>query len=132
MSEPLLITDERTFSIWTIQLAKWRNAKRQGIFLLDTTAKSGIQQFAPTMENVLAFKRNQLSVREYTERYTQRMAVSRERFPKVWEGLMSSNRFAIACYCRAGEFCHRHLFATEAETYLKNKGYKVERKGELV
>lgn len=124
MSEPTLL--------WTIQLSNWRLAKQQDVFLLNTTAKSGLQPFAPEYSNVMAYKRGELTEQEYTVRYWEKMQLSQQQYPKHWARLKHYPRVAVACYCRAGAFCHRHLFVELAKTYLEQAGHTVILKGELI
>ncbi len=117
--------------IWTIQIAKWRVAKAQEIFFLDITAKSGHKAFAPHFRDVLAFKQGLVSEEDYTKLYLDRMYASQDTNWKAWRSLKNHPRIAFGCYCRAGTFCHRHLFTDLATTYLEQSGYEVVQEGEL-
>lgn len=117
--------------IWTIQMSHWRKARDQKIALLDTTAKSGVQAFAPDYTVVMDYKRGEVSEEDYTQIYHDRMAYSLTRFPDKWAQLKTKDRIALACYCRPGEFCHRKLFAVLAKDYLEKQGFEVHLEGEL-
>jgi hypothetical protein len=117
--------------IWTIQIGQWRLAKTQNIFLLDTTAKTGHRAFAPLMTNVMKYKRKELSEEQYTALYLSKMEQSQEDNPRAWASLKHHPRIAFACYCKAGDFCHRHLFTELAAEYLEKSGCSVVRAGEL-
>ena len=123
---------DNTVNIWTIQMGQWRLAKDAGIELLDITAKSGIPQFAPDYSNVILFKNNQLTKEEYTTRYETKMRWSFRGYPEVWAKLKEHKNVAVACYCKPGEFCHRHLFAKMMQAYLVKYRFKVNLKGELL
>jgi hypothetical protein len=119
-------------TLYTVQLSKWRLVRELGITLLDVTAKSGNPAFAPLFDNVMAYKRGELSEEEYLERYLMRMRQSRRKFPEEWEKLKTlSDKIAVACYCRDGAFCHRHPFRDLLSDYLKDAQFEVKHAGEL-
>ncbi len=117
--------------IWTIQMGKWRAARDAGIDLLDITAKSGVSAFAPEMQNVLAYKRGEISDEDYTVLYVNRMQRTKEEQPAQWERLKEMKRVALACYCRKDHFCHRHIFANLMQDYLAENGIPSQLQGEL-
>lgn len=121
-----------SIDIWTIQLGQWRLAKEKDIFLLDTTAKSGVKAFAPDFDKVMAYKAGKLSEEEYTKFYLAKMELSKQRYPNGWDSLTKRPRIALACYCRAKVFCHRHLFAQLAKDYLESRNIEVVLRGELL
>lgn len=127
---------EEVIEVWTIQLGKWRLAKEKDIALLNITAGSGVQAFAPDFDLVKAYKRGEVPEEAYTEFYHRRMGESRKRFPQLWEQLSEKKRVALACYCKAGVYCHRLLFVPMMKQYLEEKQepgkhYKVMYQGEL-
>jgi uncharacterized protein YeaO (DUF488 family) len=98
--------------IYTIQMGQWRLARQQGIRLIDTTIKSGVRAFAPTWEMVQSYKAGELSEEDYTHLYRERINQLYRADPDVWKQYFDNNEYiALACYCRAGEFCHRHLLS---------------------
>lgn len=122
----------KTIHIWTVQIAKWRDAEKEGLFRLDTTAKSGIKAFAPDFNNVMLYKSGNMSAFQYTDAYNRRMRDSRTQFPRDWKALKDNDRVAVMCYCKAGEFCHRHIFAQQhMKPYLEAEGFEVILHGEL-
>lgn len=121
-----------TVHIWTVQISNHRVAKREGIYLLDTTAKSGVPQFAPEYRQVMRYKCGEINEVEYTEMYEERMRFSLRTYPAVWEKLKSHPRVAVACYCSPGKFCHRHLFTDMMAKYLEREGYRPVKEGELL
>lgn len=117
--------------LYTIQVPHWRLANQLGIKFIDITAKSGIQAFAPDMENVMAYKSGQMSQEDYTRFYRDKMFVSQKTNEKFWKHLLKFPVMAFGCYCPPGEFCHRHLFIEIAKEYLERFDVKVELCGEI-
>lgn len=100
--------------IYSIQMAKWRKAKELGVELIDTTVKSGDPVFAPNWEMVLRIKEATEETREleekvYTGNYSHLMRQSFRNNQEAWKALLEKESIAIACYCKPGVFCHRHL-----------------------
>ncbi len=122
----------KEISIWTVQLSQWRVVKEQKIALLNITAKSGERSFAPFFGDVMKYKNGEMEEEEYTEIYLARMARSQKLFPDKWEMLKEEPRVALACYCRANVFCHRHLFAPLMQKYLEEANFTVTQKGEVI
>lgn len=121
-----------TYHIWTIQMAQRRLATAKGIELLDTTAKSGIKEFAPSFNEVMNYKNGRLSEQQYTLIYNTKMRESKASSPKVWKQLEEHHNVAVACYCPADCFCHRHIFVKEHMVpYLESKGHTVILEGEI-
>jgi len=50
-----------------------------------------------------------ISEAAYTEVYHELMRQSFLKNKDEWLALLSKDKIAIACYCKAGKFCHRHL-----------------------
>lgn len=117
--------------LWTIQMSSWRIAKARDIFLLDVTAMSGHPPFAPEFNYVRMYKRGELSEEGYTRLYLEKMAFSQERYPKYWENIEKKGVLALACYCKAGAFCHRILLVDIIIDYYKKKGIEVKYMGEI-
>lgn len=97
--------------LYTIQMARWRQAAMFGIQVLDTTVKSGDKVFAPSWAMVSDIKTGAITEAEYTERYVQAMRFSYRRNQERWLEVLNMEAVALACYCPAGVFCHRHLLA---------------------
>lgn len=117
--------------VWTIQIARWRLAQQLDIPLLDITAKSGVPAFAPDWESLMAYKRGEVGPAEYAERYYHKVIPTVSQYPHQWERFLHKPRLALACYCKSGDFCHRHLFASLLVTYLQQQGRQVNFLGEL-
>lgn len=117
--------------IYTVQIAQWRLCKALGIPMIDTTAKSGYPCFAPDMARVWDYKKGRITDSEYTKLYIEKMVESQALYPDRWEELKGYESFALACYCRAGEFCHRHLLFAIVQKYLEAHGIEVVPGGEI-
>lgn len=108
---------QRTVRITTGQIGKVRSSD---MIVIDITVKSGRREFAPTWEMVMSYKDNHLSEQGYTRKYEQMMLGtpgnpgSWERNFGAWRDLLVSAAdkgkvICLVCYCRRGDFCHRHL-----------------------
>jgi hypothetical protein len=117
--------------IFTMQMSQWRYAKFFNFEIIDITAKSGIKAFAPEWENLMRYKRGEMGIEEYSQVYLSKLIRNFEVDRHKWESITQEKTLAITCYCRPGEFCHRHLFTTLLGVYLKASGQKVTLMGEL-
>lgn len=95
--------------LYTLQMAKWRVAKAQGILTLDTTMKTGEEVFAPHRQMVYDVKAGRITEAQYTEMYYRKMRESYRDARHRWIEVCQLERLAIMCYCPEGVFCHRHL-----------------------
>lgn len=108
--------------------------KYYGTRCLDITVKSGLKLFAPTWEMVRAFKNGTLSEEEYTEQYKALMRQSYKEHKGTWGRVLIDNRnstLVLCCYCKKGDFCHRHILADILETLAKDIGVEVIRREEV-
>jgi hypothetical protein len=117
--------------VYTIQMGQHRKAKELGIELIDTTVKTGIPAFAPTWDMVLKSKDGSLSHEDYTSMYRDMMLRSYMTNQTAWLGLLQKSKIAIACYCKAGDFCHRHLFIKYLEGVCKSRNIPFTNMGEI-
>lgn len=118
--------------IYTIQLSKWRLATAKGIKITDTTVKSGHHQLAPSWDMVNGIKNGFISEMEYKRRYKEVIERSQKNYPDFWRLLIENEIICLACYCRAGYFCHRHLLADDLMTYARSQNVDCEIMGELL
>jgi len=118
--------------LWTIQMSQWRYARDMNIPLIDITVKSGIKTFAPTWDNLNAYRAGTMSKHEYALAYYDKVINSFTTHAEDWKILERSPNAAFACYCKPGDFCHRHLFAPLAAMYLQSLGCSVLFQGELI
>jgi uncharacterized protein YeaO (DUF488 family) len=118
--------------IFTVQMGLYRYARDMNIPLVDITAKSGIKEFAPDWDFLLAYKNGEISVTEYTRRYHAKVIGNLEQDKTLWECFLHQPTIALACYCKAGDFCHRYLFTNLLTHYLQQNGKIVIYQGELL
>jgi hypothetical protein len=118
--------------IWTIQMSQWRYARDLNIPMVDITVKSGIKTFAPTWENLKAYRAGAMSKADYAREYYDKVLASFKTNEQDWKDLAANHNVAYACYCKPGDFCHRHFFAPLAIAYLQSIGKKVQFMGELI
>lgn len=117
--------------IWTMQLSRWRLAKKFDIEVANITAKSGVPTFAPRFQDVMEYKGGQINETEYSALYLGRMQMSFVRNRVAWEDLKHKGNVAYACYCRQDVFCHRHLFVGLLTKWFDRDGVDYELMGEL-
>ena len=120
-----------TINVWTVAISQWRKAKKLNVPILDITAKSGIKALAPDWYIVHGYKNGGITEDEYTAIYTKKMLESQIKHPEVWEELLTRPRVALGCYCKAGCFCHRLIFAGIMKKYCEDKGAVVNLNGEI-
>jgi len=119
--------------LYTIALSQWRKAKERQIPLIDITVKSGLLVFAPEPSVLWAYKRNEVSDDQYTELYLERLRTQlRGQYEPFQEFLEQEGPVAVACYCRAGKFCHRHIFASFMQDLAEDNGYTLFLRGEIL
>lgn len=118
--------------IYTIQMAQWRKAVNQEVALVDTTVKSGIDAFAPRWDMVMGSKDGSLSEADYRQQYIDLMRESWYNRRLEWEKLLQMDKVALACYCKAGNFCHRHILKEIVMKIQEQRGVVVIDQGELV
>lgn len=126
------MSHDRIYQIYTIQLSQSRLAELRIIPVVDITVKSGIEAFAPTWDMVMAAKRSIANHEHYTRLYLEKMAESKQRYPEEWKKLAGMEVVALACYCRAGVFCHRHLLKNLLLEDYRSMGYTAVDMGEII
>lgn len=117
--------------VYTIQMSQWRQAKALDVELLDITVKSGDKRLAPTWGALLSYKDGSISEEDYTDRYVRLMNNSYKTHPALWESLLSKRKVALACYCRAGGFCHRYILTKLIESLAKQHDVAMTYMGEI-
>ncbi|MNO12922.1 hypothetical protein D3C76_25400 [compost metagenome] len=119
--------------LYTIALSQWRKAKERQIELFDITVKSGFKLFAPQDDVLWAYKRGEVTDDQYTVLYLERLGAHFRSHPEAFqEFLEREGKIAVACYCRAGKFCHRHLFVDYILQLAEDNGYAVKVCGEIL
>lgn len=117
--------------IFTLQMSMWRFARDLNIPYYDITVKTGNKLFAPTWEDLIAYRNGEISNEEYSRRYYAKVVPTIRTHPQEWNKMAEHKTFAFACFCKPGNFCHRYLFAMLYIDYLKSHGATVEFMGEL-
>jgi len=102
---------EKTLDIYTCRVQDHHRLKRLGIAWLDTTVKTGTSIYAPTWTMVQQWKAKQITDREYTVQYIQRMQKSFNHHSDQWLADLDSDRLILGCFCPPNTFCHRRLLA---------------------
>ena len=120
--------------LYTVALSQWRKAKERQIEIFDITVKSGKEKlFAPDDQVLWAYKRGEVTDEQYTELYFQRLRKNIAAHPEAFEAfLQMEGPIAAACYCRAGKFCHRHLFVEFMQEVADDNGYELKVRGEIL
>lgn len=115
----------------TIQMSQWRKAKQLDITFLDITVKSGDKVFAPTWELLMRYKGDYDEV-YYTKEYTRLMRESFKDHRQHWLELCNQDEVAIACYCKAGNFCHRYILVDFLRKVCESEGIDFKYEGEII
>lgn len=119
--------------LYTIAIPQWRKAKSLDIPLFDITVKTGYEPFAPYKDVLYAYKRGEVTDDQYTTLYLNKL---REHFRKVPDDFLkvleAEGSMAIACYCKAGNFCHRYLFLSYIMELAEDNEFDVISAGEIV
>lgn len=116
----------------TCQMAKHRKVDSTKTLFVDTTIKSGARFLAPEWEMVMGHKAGSLSDGDYTDRYLKILNRSLITNPEDWDRLLSQPSVCLACYCRAGCFCHRLLLVPFMKTLCIERGLAFKYLGEIV
>lgn len=118
---------------YTIAIPQWRKAKAMGVELFDITVKSGDQRFAPHPDVLWAYKRGEVTDEDYTTIYVNKLRTLFVEAPEAFESLLTGEGSkAVACYCTAGKFCHRHPFIDFIRTLADDNGIDFEYAGEIL
>lgn len=119
--------------IYTIAIPQWRKAKEKGVDLFDITVKSGFEPFAPYKDVLYAYKRGEVTDDRYTEIYLGKLREHFRGHPEDFQSFLERTvPVALACYCKADKYCHRHVFLKFIMEVAEDNGYDVEYLGEIV
>jgi hypothetical protein len=122
-----------TMELYTIAIPQWRKARDRHIELVDITVKSGFEPFAPYKDVLYAYKRGEVTDEQYTAIYLDKLTARLRGFPEDFQTFLEKpGPLAVACYCTAGKFCHRHLFVDFIKTVGDDNGYTVRYHGEIL
>lgn len=119
--------------IETSVIHRWRKYKESDTHLfVDITRKSGDHVFAPSSALLNAFKYKGLDKEDYRMQYLIEMRRSYRENRERWEELLNSDKIVVlACYCPAGQFCHRLLLTEIFKTILLSQGQTFDYLGEI-
>lgn len=115
------------------QMAKWRSVKilRPETNLVNTTVRSGERNLAPTWNMVHLVKSNYANPEElaaaqadYTRTYRKLIHARFREDPEYFLQYLYGKEVTFMCYCKAGDFCHRHLLVKFIKVLARI--YKVE------
>lgn len=117
----------------TIMTGQMNVGKKHKDIALDITVRSGDKAFSPSWDMVMGYKKGEITAEEYTEEYHWMMqqSVRANRNRERWIEVVNSGEVLLLCYCPAGAFCHRHLFAGYLKLFAESQGIEVIMKGEL-
>jgi hypothetical protein len=122
----------KAIRIWTAQMGKRHAAAKCGLPVLDITAMTGNQHFAPHFFRVKEYKAGRISNGLYTDLYIEKMKLSQQDNPEAWEEFKKYDEVVVLCYCPKDAFCHRHVFVDVMGEYLKENGIELINMGEFV
>ena len=111
-------------------MSKHRKVKEKGIPFKDITVKSGDKNFSPTWKILMSYK-DTGDEEEYLSKFIPLMRNSYLQNKQDWLNLCLMEEVCLACYCKVGDFCHRHIIVDMIEKICKQKGIPFERKGEI-
>jgi hypothetical protein len=121
-----------SFTIYTVQINNLRAAYQRNILSVDITVKSGSKVFAPTWDMDMSVKNGEIDQQTYVAYYDQLMKLSQENEPQAWGAILALDEVALACYCKPGVFCHRHLLKDKLMSIHHQLGNDVVDGGELL
>lgn len=115
----------------TISLSLSKPLVHKGYPVLDVTVKSGDKTFAPTWDLLMRYKNGVIDKDRYTAEFTTLMRESYRINPNRWHEVCRVDSLIIACYCRAGIFCHRHLLKDMFKLVCQRQSLPFEYLGEI-
>ena len=95
--------------IYTVQINNTRNALLKDIPVVDITVMTGNPVFAPTWDMLKQYKSGQMNAATYQALYLNLIRETYQTHRQDWLSLLAMPSVALACYCRPGVFCHRHI-----------------------
>jgi uncharacterized protein YeaO (DUF488 family) len=106
-------------------------AKAEGIPLIDTTFAAQPPYLSPTREIVMNYKGDRITEAEYTTHFISILAQRQIDYPVQWTAFLQMEEVCVACYCKAGKFCHRHLLIEIIRKRCELDGIPFEHMGEI-
>jgi len=112
--------------ITTCQISRIEEYRGEKVLVLDVTVKSAkknARDLAPEWSWVRGYFDGKVSKEEYTSLYQKKIRQARKENPQRWENtLRKFDRIVFACYCKAGDFCHRIILAAEFKAVADELG----------
>lgn len=124
--------DTRVLEVWTGRICDWRYWDNTDVLFVDTSLKSGEKEFAPTPELLWPYKQGIVSKDEYEQVFLNLTRKRFQRNPDPWYWLIHQQKICLACYCKEGEFCHRHLLKEMIRKLCKREGIQFIDRGEPI
>ncbi len=117
---------------YTYQIGKIESIEGvEDITIINASVKSGHRWLAPTWGLLMAYKRKEITEEEYTQKFQELMRYRYRRYRNLFEAMAKREHVAFGCYCKAGEFCHRHLLIGMFERICNNYDIPFHYNGEL-
>ena len=82
-------------------------------------------------DDIFNYLTGKITEEEFVVRYTRKLDQLVTTFPTVMNDLEKYPDIAIACNCRPGAFCQRHILAEWYVRYLNLKGHRTAFMGEI-
>lgn len=122
--------------LYTIQIPKWNSKAIKAVYsnlkFVDITIKSGMVYLAPTWGLLSDYKSGKITDKEYTDIYLELMRDRYKNNKDLFYGILNSDTpIVLGCYCKAGDFCHRHLLVDIVSAVARKQGLPFEYKGEI-
>ncbi|MBH14215.1 MAG: hypothetical protein CMF37_14985 [Leeuwenhoekiella sp.] len=117
---------------YTYQIGKAEdNPEHEHILLINSSVKSGYRWLAPTWALLMAYKQGEITEEQYTEKFKTLMRLRYRRYRNLFEAMSKQEQVAFGCYCKDGDFCHRHLLIEMFEKICNNYDIPFKYIGEL-
>lgn len=122
--------------LYTIQISQHRKLIDTNIELVDVTIKSAsptmCKLFAPNnFKLVMNYKLGKITEEEYTEKYLSKLRYTSEVYEDEWKEFLKRDKVALGCYCKKGDFCHRHLLSKYILEFCSEQDIDIIYKGEF-
>lgn len=117
--------------LYTVQIAQWRKIP-EGVEFFSVALKGGHKEFAPSWDLLSRSKSGVTDSLGYTGEFIPLMRESYKVNRNSWVDLINKDKVAIACYCKAGCFCHRVLLVDILKSVCEKHKIEFEYCGEIV
>ena len=117
--------------IYTCSLRNIDLCRSNNITPFNITVKSGDQFYAPTW-GILMEHKNDQNDEKYLMQFIPLMEKRFQENPEKVHELFKNQSLALLCYCKSGDFCHRHYIVQLLEEFANLNNLEFEYCGELV